>query len=123
MLAVMTAKWVGDALSPPLYDEIAQLKSIPLLEFHTPLHTYMKDITTVMEKEVVCIRDTEQLDRVVDIIEQTRHHGFPVIKEESEDRPRTYVGYITRKQLLLMLEQQLYFLKTDEHRPGNLSWG
>ncbi len=67
MIAVMTAKWVGDALTPALYEEIAQLKSIPLLEFHTPLFTYMSEVKDIMANEVLCIQEVERLDVITDV--------------------------------------------------------
>ncbi len=40
MVGVMSAKWVGDTMSKSIYDELAELKSIPLLEDHPPKSTY-----------------------------------------------------------------------------------
>lgn len=36
----MSAKWIGDALSKSIYEEISELKSIPYLEHHPPYSTY-----------------------------------------------------------------------------------
>jgi hypothetical protein len=122
MLAVMSAKWVGDAISKSIYEEligesaivitvhaniITELKSIPFLEHHPPLSTYELTVTDVMKKPVVCINQVESLRKIVEILETTKHNGFPVVSYEGPLRPKTYRGLITRTQLLVLLERYL----------------
>lgn len=40
MLAIMSAKWVGDAFGKSIYEEMMELKSITFLEHHPPVSTY-----------------------------------------------------------------------------------
>jgi chloride channel 7 len=67
MLAVTCAKWVGDAFSKSIYDELMELKSIPYLEPHPPHYTYLTGIEDVMAHPVICISEVENLRKIVEV--------------------------------------------------------
>lgn len=48
-----------------------------------------------------------------------KHNGYPVVIEDGADRPKTYHGFILRKQLLILLDKQLYH-RSGETTPGML---
>ncbi len=68
MLAVMCAKWVGDALSKPIYEEFMQLKSIPFLEHHPPAEAQLLTVTDVMASPVISMREVESLAKIVEVV-------------------------------------------------------
>jgi len=108
MFAVMFAKWVGDGLSKSLYEDLIELKSIIFLDHHPPHFTYLLSVTDVMAQDVTCLNEVESLERIVEILQNSKHNGFPVVQYESEERDRTYKGFILRKQLLILIEKQQY---------------
>jgi chloride channel 7 len=122
MLAVTCAKWVGDAFSKSIYDELMELKSIPYLENHPPHYTYLTGIEDVMAHPVVCINEVENLKKIVEILQTTSHNGFPVVKKVSEDRKQVYCGIVLRKQLLVLLETHKYHERTSRITPEVLDY-
>jgi len=60
MLAVMCAKWVGDAFGKSIYDEQMELKSITYLDFKPPKFTNCKTVSEVMKTNVVCFKEIEK---------------------------------------------------------------
>jgi len=108
ILTVMVAKWVGDALSHPIYEDKIEVKSIPFLEHHPPLSTYELGVTDIMAREVDCIYMVDKLSRIVDVLTNTRHNGFPVVSKEEDGRERTFRGFITRNHLLILMERRQY---------------
>jgi hypothetical protein len=131
MLAVMCAKWVGDALCHSIYDEFMDLKSIPFLEHHPPKATQLLTVTDVMCPNVVALKEVDSVAKVVEVrkevilsyvfqaLKYTEHAGFPIVRYESLERPRTYQGFILRKQLLILLERKLFHRNIDT-APGVL---
>jgi chloride channel 7 len=71
MLAVMFAKWTGDALSKAIYEELLELKSIPFLEPKPPRFTYTKPITEIMSNDPVCIYEVDKVSRIVQVRPQS----------------------------------------------------
>jgi len=118
--AVMCAKWVGDSLTKSVYEEISDLKSIAFLEHHPPHSTHLLTVIDSMETDVVCIRQVEKLSIIVEILRSNNHNGFPVITSDSAELPCTYRGFIERKLLLILLEQQQYH-SVSHDPPGLLS--
>jgi len=116
MLAVMCAKWVGDACSKSIYEELMELKSITFLEHHPPSSTYLMNVSDVMQSSVVCINEVESVAKIVEILRTTTHNGFPVVKRLGDNRSLTYRGMILRKQLLILLHMQKY---QDQHAIGS----
>ncbi|PRP77290.1 chloride channel protein, partial [Planoprotostelium fungivorum] len=108
LLAVLVAKFVGDAISKPLYEELAAIKSIPLLEYHPPTFAFRVGVTEVMSPDVQCIDVKDSLDRIVHILQSTNHNGFPVVDNKGLGREKTFRGIILRTQLMVLLDRQQY---------------
>jgi len=108
MLAVLCAKWVADALGKSIYDKMIELKNFPYLENHIPLWTSLYKIKTVMSQNVKVFREVENLDTIIRVLQGTTHNGFPVVTINENGEFRKYTGLITRKQLMLILDRQLY---------------
>jgi len=107
MLAVMSAKWVGDAFGKSIYEELMELKSITFLEYHPPMDTHHRTVKEVMAENVICVNEIESLSRIIEILKTTTHNGFPVVKTKDE-RGSIYRGFILRKQLLILIESKRY---------------
>lgn len=107
MMAVMVAKWVSDFFCKPIYDELIELKSIPILESHPPQVANLIDVNYVMTKEVKCINYVESVDTIMSHLQTTKHNGFPVVRNYP-GRKNVYLGFINRKQLLILLHAQTY---------------
>eukprot|EP01117_Protostelium_nocturnum_P016619 TRINITY_DN6623_c0_g1_i1.p1 TRINITY_DN6623_c0_g1~~TRINITY_DN6623_c0_g1_i1.p1 ORF type:complete len:804 (-),score=233.35 TRINITY_DN6623_c0_g1_i1:12-2423(-) len=114
LVAVLTAKLVGDALSRPIYEELASIKSIPILELHPPSFAFRVGVTEVMAKPVQCIYEKDTLNNIIRVLKTTNHNGFPVVSNEGVGREKTFRGIILRKQLLILLDRQQYSQKEDE---------
>lgn len=108
MLAVMIAKFVGDLFSRSIYEEWMEMKAIPFLGHRPPPLTDSMCVTDAMQSNVLCFNETENLERIIEILETTNHNGFPVVKNYGEDREHTFRGMILRKQILILLDRQLY---------------
>jgi len=108
MMAVMCAKWVGDALSKSIYDALIDLKSIPFLHHHPPHFMQAWTVADAMHTEVECLHPIERVSRIVRVLERTKHHGFPIVTTDDKSRPKTFQGFILRKQLLNLLHRQIY---------------
>jgi chloride channel 7 len=107
MLAVQAAKWVGDGLGLSLYDALMEVKSIPFLEHHTPPHTWLAGVSRFMTSKVVCVREVERVDRIVELLQFTKHSGFPVVSIR-HGHHRIFKGFISRNQLALLVDKEQY---------------
>jgi len=116
MLAVMCAKWTADAFGHPLYDRMMELKSIAYLEPKPPRFTAGMTVNDVMEQDVVCVNEVENLERIVEVLTTNEHNGFPVVTSRGPQRGKTYKGVVSRKTLLILLATHKYHQKN-----GNLS--
>ncbi|OXB68866.1 hypothetical protein ASZ78_002281 [Callipepla squamata] len=79
MLVLMTAKIVGDDFVEGLCDMHIQLQSVPFLHWEALVTSHSEE---VMSTPVTCLRRTEQVGTVVDILSDTssNHNGFPVVE-------------------------------------------
>lgn len=106
MVAVMTAKWVGDYITPGgIYDAHISINGYPYLDgkerfMHTSvcedvMHTKRnKELKTVNDSSVT-IQDLEVL------LEATTYHGFPIV---ADHKYNVVVGYIGRNDLVRALK-------------------
>jgi len=107
MLAVMLAKWTGDIFSHGIYEELMELKSVTFLGGHPPHNTYKLSVQEVMHKDVICFNIQEKVSTIIDVLRNSMHHGFPVVKDTKDGR-KVYCGFILKKQLLVLLHTGQY---------------
>jgi len=119
VLAVMSAKWVGDAFSRSIYEELIEIKSLPALQHHPPHKTNLWTVKDVMASPVVTLREVESVDRIMRILRDSTHMGFPVVTG-GQDELGFYRGFILRKQLLILLDKQLYKPKGPNYGQAGL---
>ncbi|VFQ97526.1 unnamed protein product [Cuscuta campestris] len=114
MLVLLIAKSVGDFFNPSIYEIILHLKGLPFLEAHA--EPWMRNITVGelvdVKPPVVTLRGIEKVRRIVEVLTNTTHNGFPVLDEMGRLH-----GLVLRTHLVLMLKRK-YFLvemrKTEE---------
>ncbi|XP_005294471.4 H(+)/Cl(-) exchange transporter 7 [Chrysemys picta bellii] len=111
MLALMTAKIVGDYFVEGLYDMHIQLQSVPFLHWEAPVTSHSLTAREVMSAPVTCLRRIEKVGTVVDILSDTssNHNGFPVV--ESSPDPTQVAGLrglILRSQLIVLLKHKVF---------------
>lgn len=83
MFVLLIAKTVGDCFNPSIYEIILHLKGLPFLESHP--EPWMRNITVGeladVKPPVVSLCGVEKVGRIVDVLRNTTHNGFPVVDE------------------------------------------
>ncbi|KAG8145863.1 putative Chloride channel protein [Naja naja] len=110
MLVLMTAKIVGDFFAEGLYDMHIQLQSVPFLHWEAPVTSHSFTATQVMSTPVTCLRQSEKVGTVVDILSDTasNHNGFPVVESSpGSEQAMGLRGLILRSQLIVLLKHKV----------------
>ncbi|XP_057983554.1 chloride channel protein CLC-b [Malania oleifera] len=83
MFVLLIAKSVGDCFNASIYEIILELKGLPFLDAHP--EPWMRNITVGeladAKPAVVTLHGVEKVARIVDVLQNTTHNGFPVIDE------------------------------------------
>eukprot|EP01095_Lingulamoeba_sp_RSL-Kostka_P002719 TRINITY_DN13635_c0_g1_i1.p1 TRINITY_DN13635_c0_g1~~TRINITY_DN13635_c0_g1_i1.p1 ORF type:complete len:779 (+),score=262.03 TRINITY_DN13635_c0_g1_i1:24-2360(+) len=103
MLTLMLAKWVGDVFNEGLYDIHIELREIPLLEWDPPIAMRKFCAKDIMKNSVKCLSPTSKVSKVVDLLQTTKHNGYPVVEEDG-----TFLGLILRSQLITLLNKKVF---------------
>lgn len=98
-LTSMVAKWVGQVFNPGIYDVHLELKHVPLLEPTGDKDMFRMQALDVMSQPVVSLRPSMTVGEIVDILQGSNHHGFPVA-----DASGLFIGLVRRCELLHILE-------------------
>lgn len=114
MLVLVISKTVGDCFNPSIYDIILELKGLPFLDANP--EPWMRNITVGeladAKPPVVTLNGVEKVGRIVDVLRNTTHNGFPVV-DKGIKKPGTAEelhGIVLRAHLLLVLQRK-WFLK------------
>ncbi|CAI9090201.1 OLC1v1024927C1 [Oldenlandia corymbosa var. corymbosa] len=114
MLVLLIAKTVGDCFNPSIYEIILELKGLPFLESHP--EPWMRNITVGeladAKSPVVTLNGVEKVSRIVDVLRNTTHNGFPVVDKGTKPpgAAEELHGIVLRAHLLLVLKRK-WFLK------------
>lgn len=125
MLVLLIAKTVGDCFNPSIYEIILDLKGLPFLDAHP--EPWMRNITVGeladVKPPVVTLRGIEKVGRIVDVLRNTTHNGFPVVDDREvlvgsqAIGERELHGLILRAHLVLLLKKKWFLQerrKTEE---------
>lgn len=122
MLVLLIAKTVGDSFNPSIYEIILHLKGLPFLDANP--EPWMRNLTVGeiadVKPAVVTLSGIEKVSRVVDVLRNTIHNGFPVVYEGVvfpgglTTRATELHGIILRAHLLQVLKKK-WFL-TEKRR-------
>ncbi|XP_057800631.1 chloride channel protein CLC-a-like [Salvia miltiorrhiza] len=119
MLVLLIAKTVGDCFNPSIYEIILELKGLPFLEAHP--ETWMRNITVGeladVKPAVVTLNGVERVGRIVEVLKNTTHNGFPVVDSgtiitpplgSSPNSANELHGLILRAHLILALKKKWF---------------
>ncbi|WOG83917.1 hypothetical protein DCAR_0103095 [Daucus carota subsp. sativus] len=116
MLVLLIAKTVGDCFNPSIYEIILDLKGLPFLDAHP--EPWMRNITVGeladVKPPVVTLRGIEKVGRIVEVLRNTTHNGFPVVDDREvplghlPTGERELHGLILRAHLLLVLNKKWF---------------
>ena len=100
MLTAMTAKWVGDYFTHPLYDLLIGAQRIPFLESECTPAFNILTAHDVMSRNIVILPVFPKVADIFDTLMSNTHNGIPVVSNLEKG---TYVGHILRSQLIVLL--------------------
>jgi chloride channel 7 len=103
MLAIIVSKSVGDFFNHPLYDSLIGIKRLPYLEHEPSLAMEKLQCSDIMSREVVSIPRKCTVGKMLDILSNSVHNGFPVV--DDSDR---FLGMILKKHLVVFLRTRQY---------------
>ncbi|KAL5717624.1 hypothetical protein ACHQM5_010605 [Ranunculus cassubicifolius] len=116
MFVLLIAKTVGDSFNPSIYEIILQLKGLPFLEASP--ETWMRNLTVGeladAKDSVVTLSGIEKVSRIVEVLGNTKHNGFPVVDQDIVPRvglPQGAAelhGLILRTHLVAALKKKFF---------------
>ncbi|XP_034107975.1 H(+)/Cl(-) exchange transporter 7 [Drosophila albomicans] len=110
IIALITAKWIGDSFNEGVYDTVIEVNNVPMLSWE-PLPQY-KGLTAhaIMSQPVICIKRVDSAHYIYDVLRKCQHNGFPVVDNVEGDRRSKgrVCGIILRSQLIVILLKSLY---------------
>ena len=112
MITFAAARYTGNAINEPMYDMQIRLKEMPFLEgsLHSLGMLNYQPVSSIMGQPIVAIHEIEKVSRVMDILTNTTHNGFPVISNDGKLR-----GLILRKTLCSLLKLNAYSTPTTSN--------
>nr|DAD30592.1 TPA_asm: hypothetical protein HUJ06_009443 [Nelumbo nucifera] len=85
MIVLLIAKTVGDYFNPSIYEIMLNMKGLPFLEAHP--EPWMRNLTVGeladSKPAVVTLHGVEKVSRIVEVLRNTKHNGFPVVDQEA----------------------------------------
>lgn len=92
LVAIMVAKWVADSVTHSLYHAVLEVKCVPIL-YNEPKSVSSLDLVPVhaiMASPVVTLREHMKLDALKEVLRDTRHNGFPVVRQTPQGQVGTW---------------------------------
>ncbi|XP_053990878.1 H(+)/Cl(-) exchange transporter 5-like [Hylaeus volcanicus] len=123
MIAVLIAKWVGDALCPlSIYDCYIYMKGYSYLTPHQQVCSDDKVSTTMLKRYPALIQRNNTIPFVENMLTNSSFECFPILTTFEEKR---FLGYISRDVLIQVIrnlkkqpsyytEDVISFIETDE---------
>ncbi|GFN78522.1 chloride channel protein [Plakobranchus ocellatus] len=118
MISLIVAKWVGDQFNEGIYDIHIHVQGVPMLGWEPLPVSSNLSATSVMSHPVSVFRSVETVERIVQILKEESHNGFPVVmnydphSQSVEEQGcletfGTFRGLILRSQLIMMLKKKV----------------
>ncbi|KAK3765639.1 hypothetical protein RRG08_063676 [Elysia crispata] len=119
MISLIVAKWVGDQFNEGIYDIHIHVQGVPMLGWEPlPLSANLS-AKSVMSHPVSVFRTVETVERIIRVLKEEKHNGFPVVMDYDPDSSTpqenvevetfgTFRGLILRSQLIMMLKKKLF---------------
>ncbi|XP_065878065.1 chloride channel protein CLC-b [Euphorbia lathyris] len=123
MIVLLISKTVGDSFNPSIYEIILELKGLPFLDANP--EPWMRNLTVGeladAKPPVVTLSGVEKVCRIVDVLKNTTHSGFPVVDEEIvspvglANGAREIHGIVLRAHLIQAIKKK-WFLQEKRRR-------
>lgn len=93
LVAIIIAKWIADAVSHSLYHAILEVKCVPILHSNPQSRVSLDliPVHNVMAYPVVSFQEQMPLTKVRETLRDTRHSGFPVVRNTPQGQVRQTV--------------------------------
>ncbi|XP_058458146.1 H(+)/Cl(-) exchange transporter 7 isoform X2 [Malaya genurostris] len=116
IVTLMSAKWMGDFFNEGIYDTQIKTSKVPMLPWHVDSKLEKCFASNIMNQPVICLRRREKVNYIIDVLNSTRHNGFPVVDDDeySTRGNGRLVGLILRSQLVVILKHSMY-IETHRH--------
>ncbi|CAH1784480.1 unnamed protein product [Owenia fusiformis] len=114
LLCMMLSKYSADFFNKGIYDTHIELMGVPLLEWEPPELCATVKAREVMNAPVVVLKPLETVGRILDVLKEEPHMGFPVVASYDPENARQgntfgrLQGLMTRSQLILLLHERVY---------------
>lgn len=113
LLALMSARFIGNFFNSGIYDQTIEIRKWPLLDEKLPKRfANSLRVSDVMTKAPLVFREVEQVGRLYDVLCSCSHNGFAVVYSEAmmtaHPRLGTLAGYIQRKHLAVLLARRAF---------------
>lgn len=83
MIVLLIAKTVGDCFNPSIYEIILHLKGLPFMDANP--ESWMRNLTVGelvdVKPAVISLQGVEKVSKIVDVLKNTTHNGFPVMDD------------------------------------------
>lgn len=112
----IAARVVGSFLNEGLYDTSLHLKGVPFLAEDNPAAEDNRVVAKIMSKDLQTIAMYPADEDVQQILQSSRHHGFPVVDVDGHLR-----GLIHRRMLALALREGNVATEGSGNRDSNRS--
>ncbi|GAB4847963.1 hypothetical protein Ancab_027025 [Ancistrocladus abbreviatus] len=119
MLVLLIAKTVGDCFNPSIYEIILELKGLPFLDANP--EPWMRNITVGeladAKPPLVTLRGVEKVTRIVEVLRNTTHNGFPVVDDNRAEENghiagvKELHGLILRSHLVAVLKMKWFLIE------------
>jgi len=117
VITTVCARTVGDFFNHGIYELGMEMKNLPYLEHHVHKHWDLERIGNFMSKPVVTLKTFSTVKEIADVLQETTHHGFPVVDERGK-----YVGMVRRDQLAALIECGV-FLEVEAETDAEVDGG
>lgn len=118
MIVLLIAKSVGDCFNPSIYEIILHLKGLPFMGANP--EPWMRNLTVGelvdVKPAVISLQGVEKVAKIVDVLKNTTHNGFPVMDDgiippvRHANGAMELHGLILRAHLIQALKKK-WFLK------------
>ncbi|KAK7377691.1 hypothetical protein VNO80_03121 [Phaseolus coccineus] len=119
MIVLLIAKTVGDSFNPSIYEIILHLKGLPFMDANP--EPWMRNLTVGelvdVKPSVVTLHGIEKVAKIVDVLKNTTHNGFPVLDDGVVVPPAVgqangateLHGLVLRAHLIQALKKKWFF--------------
>ncbi|EFJ22729.1 hypothetical protein SELMODRAFT_443196 [Selaginella moellendorffii] len=120
IVAIVVSNWVAHHIyHAGAYEaDLERLGGVYFMHSEPPHQLAALTASDIMSPNVICFQEVVPVREVLEVLRNTRHNGFPVLRHTSAENSgagEKFVGLVLRHQLLLLLEEGL-FSEVDSSR-------